>query len=104
MPTQPKVANPQDESLGVVELQEPPHYRVVLHNDDYTPMDFVVAILCAVFHKSREDAVRVMLAVHEQGRGDCGIYPAEIAETKISIVHGKARASGFPLRCSLEDV
>ena len=104
MPTQPKFSNPEGETLAEVELREPPHYRVVLHNDDYTTMEFVVEILCLVFHKSREEAIRIMLAVHEQGRGDCGIYPAEIAETKVSIVHGRARADGFPLRCSLEDV
>ncbi|MDR3074227.1 MAG: ATP-dependent Clp protease adaptor ClpS [Deltaproteobacteria bacterium] len=104
MPTRPKFARPEGDSLAEAELREPAHYRVVLHNDDYTTMDFVVEILCTVFHKNQEDAVRVMLAVHEQGRGDCGVYPAEVAETKISIVHGKARAAGFPLRCSLEIV
>lgn len=104
MPTQPKHFDPVGDAVAEIELKEPPHYRVILHNDDYTTMDFVVEVLCAVFHKSQEDAIRIMLAVHEKGRAECGVYPAEVAETKVSIVHGKARAAGFPLRCSLEDV
>ena len=104
MPSHPKYSDPANEVLVAVELREPPHYRVVLHNDDYTTMDFVVEILCSVFRKKQEEAIKIMLSVHETGRGDCGIYPAEVAETKVSIVHGRARAAGFPLRCSLEDV
>lgn len=104
IPPLPKYSDPAGDLLAEIELREPPHYRVILHNDDYTTMDFVVEILCAVFRKSQEDAIRIMLAVHEHGRGDCGVYPAEVAETKVSIVHNKARAAGFPLRCSLEDV
>ena len=103
IPTDPRF-NPAGEVLAETELKEPRHFRVFLHNDDYTTMDFVVQILCTVFHKSQEDAVRIMLAVHEKGRADCGVYPAEVAETKVSVVHGRARAAGFPLRCSLEDV
>ena len=102
-PTTPKFS-PAEEVLTEVELREPRHCRVLLHNDDYTTMEFVVGILCTVFQKSQDEAVKIMLAVHERGRGDCGVYPAEIAETKVSIVHGRARAAGFPLRCSLEDV
>jgi ATP-dependent Clp protease adaptor protein ClpS len=64
----------------------------------------VVETLSTVFHKTRDEAVGIMLAVHEKGRGDCGVYPAEVAETKVSVVHNKARAAGFPLRCSLEEV
>ncbi len=103
IPTNPKF-NPTGEVLIEEELREPRHCRVFLHNDDYTTMDFVVGILCTVFYKSQGEAVKIMLAVHEKGRGDCGVYPAEVAETKVSIVHGKARAAGFPLRCSLEDI
>lgn len=102
-PNDPKYA-PSGDTLVDVELREPRHCRVLLHNDDYTTMDFVVEILCTVFHKNQDEAVRVMLAVHEKGRGDCGVYPAEVAETKVAVVHGRARAAGFPLRCSLEDV
>jgi len=91
-------------SSGVEEeLEEPPMYKVLLHNDDYTTMDFVVEILKTVFHKSEEEATRIMLHVHYNGIGVCGVYPAEIAETKVEIVHSLARQHGFPLRCSMEE-
>lgn len=104
MPNLPKENSPAGETLLMTELREPPLYRVILHNDDYTTMDFVVEILCRIFHKSQEEAFRIMMAVHERGSGDCGIYPVEVAETKVSIVHERARAAGFPLRCTLEEV
>lgn len=94
--------NPYGEVLTEAVLREPPLFRVILHNDDYTTMEFVVAVLCEVFHKNQDEAVRIMLNVHTRGRGDCGVYPAEVAEIKVSVVHGKARAAGYPLRCSLE--
>lgn len=83
-------------------LQEPPFYRVVLHNDDYTTMDFVVTILQSIFHKNIEEATRIMLNVHHQGRGIAGIYTREIGETKVALVHRIAKRNEFPLRCSLE--
>ncbi|WP_448872322.1 ATP-dependent Clp protease adapter ClpS [Desulfobulbus propionicus] len=83
-------------------LQEPPLYKVLLHNDDYTTMDFVVMILQTVFSKNTEEATRIMLNVHHQGIGIAGIYTREIAETKIAVVHQMARQHQFPLRCSLE--
>jgi len=83
-------------------LQEPPMYRVLLHNDDYPTMDFVVQILKLVFHKSTEAAVRIMLDVHQQGIGVCGIYKYAVAETKVDMVHQLARQHGFPLRFSME--
>ena len=83
-------------------LQEPPRYRVLLHNDDYTTMDFVVMVLQTVFHKNTEEATRIMLNVHHQGIGIAGIYTREIAETKVAIVHQMAKQHQFPLRCSLE--
>ncbi|MBW1975626.1 MAG: ATP-dependent Clp protease adapter ClpS [Deltaproteobacteria bacterium] len=86
------------------ELQEPPMYKVLLHNDDYTTMDFVVEILQTVFHKSPSEAVKIMLKVHHNGIGVCGVYPAEVAETKVEMVHHLARKNGFPLRCSMEEV
>jgi ATP-dependent Clp protease adaptor protein ClpS len=86
------------------ELREPGQYRVLLHNDDYTTVEFVVAILMTVFRKNMSEAKAITLAVHEKGRGECGVYPAEVAETKVAVVHSKARAAGFPLRCSLEGV
>ena len=92
------------DALAEQELREPRHYRVVLHNDDYTTMEFVVRILCDIFRKTPAEANRITLAVHEKGRSECGTYPAEVAETKVAIVHGKARAAGYPLRCSLEDI
>ena len=88
--------------LPGVKPEKPRMYRVFLHNDDYTTMNFVVAILKDVFNKQMDDAIRIMLAVHRQGVGECGVYTAEIAETKVALVHSKARAADFPLRCSME--
>lgn len=94
----------EQELLERDRLAEPERYRVIMHNDDYTSMEFVVGILQAVFHKNPEDAHTVMMAVHRQGVGQCGIYTREIAEAKISRVHRDARQAGFPLRCSMEKV
>lgn len=84
------------------ETREPPMYRVLLHNDDYTTMEFVVEILIYVFSKSAESAAKIMMNVHQKGIGVCGHYTHEIAETKVDTVHNLARESGFPLRCSME--
>ena len=84
------------------DIDEPSMYKVLLHNDDYTTMEFVVEALMAVFHKSPTEANRIMLHIHFKGSGVCGAYPYEIAETKVSKVHDMARKEGFPLRCSLE--
>lgn len=86
------------------EISLPRMYRVLLHNDDYTTMDFVVGILVEVFRKSMEQATAIMLAVHEKGAGECGVYTHEVAETKVAVVHARARREGFPLRCTLEEV
>lgn len=85
-----------------VRLDEPPMYRVLLLNDDYTTMDFVVEVLQHVFRKSEADANRIMFNVHQKGAGVCGLYPLEIAETKIDIVDSLARERGFPLKCTME--
>lgn len=85
-------------------VQEPPLYRVLLHNDDYTTMEFVIEILMVVFKRSMEDATRIMLNVHENGIGICGVYSYEIAETKVESVEVLARSSDFPLKCSMEKV
>ncbi|MBW1987959.1 MAG: ATP-dependent Clp protease adaptor ClpS [Deltaproteobacteria bacterium] len=77
-------------------------YRVLLHNDDYTTMDFVVEVLRTVFHKPSAEASRIMWNVHLNGVGVAGVYTAEVAETKIHTVHRLAREHGFPLRCSME--
>ena len=84
------------------EVKPPPMFRVLMHNDDYTTMEFVVAVLHSVFNKSAEDAVRIMLNVHQNGLGVCGVYTEDIAATKIATVHAQAQANGYPLRCSME--
>ena len=84
------------------EVKEPPLYKVLLLNDDYTTMDFVVEVLRFVFHKSITDAMNIMLNVHHNGVGLCGIYPFEVAETKVNTVQALARERGFPLKCTIE--
>jgi ATP-dependent Clp protease adaptor protein ClpS len=84
------------------EITEPPMYKVLLHNDDYTPKAFVVEILTAVFNKSIEAAMRLMWHVHRNGVGVCGVYPYELAETKINFVTKAARENGFPLKTTME--
>lgn len=79
-------------------------YRVLLHNDDYTTMDFVVELLMKVFQKSFEESTHIMLKVHRAGIGVCGVYTYEVAETKIETVHQLARERGFPLKSSMEKV
>ena len=82
--------------------KRPSLYRVLLLNDDYTPMEFVVLVLQDVFNKTREDAMRVMLHVHNQGVGECGVYPFEVAETKVTRVMDAARKNQHPLQCVME--
>lgn len=84
------------------EIREPRLYKVLLHNDDYTTMEFVISILETVFNKTPADATEIMLNVHNQGVGVAGIYTREICETKISVVHQMAKRNEFPLRCSME--
>lgn len=83
-------------------LQKPPLYKVLLHNDNYTTREFVVAVLREVFHKNETDAVQIMLHVHYNGIGVAGVYTFEVAETKIKTVEKLARESDFPLRLSME--
>ncbi len=85
-------------------LKEPEDYQVILLNDDYTSMDFVVEILMTVFHKSAEDAACIMLHVHKKGKGLAGIYPWDIALTKANQVHSLARQHEYPLKCNVEKV
>jgi ATP-dependent Clp protease adaptor protein ClpS len=103
------MVNPNHESESEVAVQEsrpkpkePPHYAVILHNDDYTTMEFVVEILRRYFQKTGEQAVQIMLQVHQQGRGIAGVYHFEIAETKVAQVHDYATSKGYPLKCSVE--
>jgi ATP-dependent Clp protease adaptor protein ClpS len=83
--------------------QEPVRHQVVLLNDDYTTMDFVMDVLETVFHKSPAEAYRIMLQVHTQGRGVCGVYTWEVAETKAESVVTMAQQAGFPLRAVVEE-
>jgi len=84
------------------QTQEPEMFRVILLNDDYTTMDFVMQILEEVFHKTPAEAYRIMMLVHTQGRGVAGLYPFEVAETKVATVVDFARAAGFPLQATME--
>jgi ATP-dependent Clp protease adaptor protein ClpS len=81
---------------------KPPLYKVILLNDDYTPMEFVVEVLKAVFHKQHADATRIMLHVHQNGMGVAGVYPYEVAETKATTVEELARQAEYPLKCVME--
>jgi len=83
-------------------VKEPEDYRVILLNDHYTSMDFVVEILMVIFHKDLEDANRIMLDVHRKGKGLVGLYSLDIAATKMEQVHAAARVNEFPLRCIVE--
>jgi len=85
------------------ELREPKLYRVILHNDHYTTMDFVVDVLVKVFHKPAVEATKIMLDVHRRGRGVCGIYTYDIAVTKVNRVQTMAKMREFPLRCTMEE-
>ncbi len=84
-------------------LEEPHLYKVLMHNDDYTTMDFVISVLCEIFHKTPQDAYEIMMRVHTTGLGLCGIYSREIAETRVNKVHQEADRAGFPLKCTLEE-
>lgn len=101
---------PMDQTDGAVaervtpKKQDPTLYKVVLLNDDYTTMEFVVHVLETLFQKSPAEAYRVMLQVHVNGKGIAGIYPWEVAETKMGVVTSMARDAGFPLRAEIEKV
>jgi ATP-dependent Clp protease adaptor protein ClpS len=84
------------------ETKKPELFKVLLLNDDYTTMDFVVEVLESVFNKAPAEAYRIMMAVHHQGQGLCGVYPFEVAETKVATVVDLARNNGFPLRAAME--
>ena len=85
------------------ELKEPPLYNVVLMNDDYTPMEFVVLVLETFFSQTREQATRIMLNVHTKGKGICGTFTRDIAETKTAQVNDFARENNHPLLCTMEE-
>ena len=85
-------------------LQEPPLYRVIIHNDHYTTMEFVVEVLVDVFHFDQVQAEQIMMMVHRKGAGFCGEYERQIAESKVAEVSRRAAAAGFPLRCTMEKI
>ena len=81
---------------------QPKLFKVILHNDDYTTMEFVMMILESIFNKSPAEAYRVMMHVHTREAGEAGVYSHEVAETKVAMAHASAREAGHPLRCSME--
>jgi len=91
------------ETSTEIEIKFPKRYKVLILNDDYTSMDFVIDVLISVFHKTYEQAEEIMLDVHKKDKGICGIYTYEIAETKVITVHKRAKDSGFPLKCIIEE-
>ena len=85
-----------------INIREPKHYKVIMHNDDFTTMDFVVDILRDIFHKDEIEAERLMLLVHETGKAVVGSYPYDIAVSKVQTAAARAKAEGFPFRMTLE--
>ena len=94
----------EEELESELALAEPTKYKVLLHNDDYSTMDFVVDILMSVFHKNINQAENIMIKIHKSGKAVCGIYTFEIAETKVYQVKELARSNGFPLLATMEEV
>ncbi len=92
----------KQETRTRVEVRLPPRYKVVLVNDDYTPMEFVVHVLERFFQKPREEATRIMLEVHHGGQGVCGVYDKEFAESRVAQVNDYARSREHPLLCTME--
>lgn len=86
-----------------INIQEPKHYKVMMHNDDFTSMEFVVDILIDIFHKGELEAEQLMLAVHERGRAIVGSYPYDIAVTKVLTASARAKEEGFPFRMTVEE-
>lgn len=96
----------QDSAVAEIKTAKPKPpamYKVILLNDDYTPMEFVVDVIQRFFNKSREQATQIMLKVHTEGAGVCGVYPQDIAETKLNQVIGYAREYQHPLQCTIEE-
>ncbi len=84
-------------------LSEPKMYKIIMHNDHYTTMDFVIEVVMLVFHKPAAEATKIMLDIHKKGMGICGVFTYDIAVTKISEVHSMAKQREFPLKCSYEE-
>jgi len=96
--------NIEEELESRLALDEPKQYKVLLHNDDYTSMEFVIEVLMHVFHKNLADSEKIMLEIHHSGRGVCGVFTHEIAETKVHQVKQLAKTNGFPLLATMEEV
>ena len=108
MPTGQRPRNDDDSGVATdtrteKKLKKPAMYKVLLHNDDYTTMEFVVFVLQAIFHHDETKAVQIMLHVHKSGIGVAGVYTREVAESRIAQVEALARAHEYPLRCSMEE-
>ncbi|WP_108650407.1 ATP-dependent Clp protease adapter ClpS [Dongshaea marina] len=101
---QQQIFKEQQTALGKTKIKPPSLYQVVLNNDDYTPMDFVVQVLQKFFSKDLDDATQIMLTIHYRGKGVCGVYTHDIAETKVAQVNHYARENDYPLLCSMETV
>lgn len=108
-PPAPTPATPPDGGQGAVlaerkpaRVAPPPMFQVVLLNDDYTPMEFVVMVLQEYFQRDREAATQIMLKIHHEGRGVCGVYSRDVAATKVELVLSAARRAGHPLQCIME--
>ncbi|WP_206611126.1 ATP-dependent Clp protease adapter ClpS [Halobacteriovorax sp. HLS] len=89
-------------TIKKIKVKKPKKYKVLIHNDDYTTMEFVVYVLQKIFHKNMDEAQAIMLKVHKEGVGVCGVYSFEIAESKSSKVLREAKENGHPLKCSIE--
>lgn len=98
------MARIEEEIESALALEEPAKYKVLLHNDDYTTIDFVIDILMSIFHKNITQAEEIMMQVHRSGKAVCGIYTYEIAETKVHQVKEVAKSNGFPLLATMEEV
>ncbi len=85
------------------QLKKPPLYKVILLNDDFTPMDFVIEILMDFFAKSEQDATDIMMCIHNEGTGLCGVYSRDVAETKVEVVNNYSREHQHPLMCAMEE-
>jgi ATP-dependent Clp protease adaptor protein ClpS len=106
IPCMPQIDQQLEEAIETkaqTQLRKPPLFKVLLHNDHYTTMEFVVYVLVEVFRHNELSAIRIMLQVHQQGVGIAGIYPYEIAETKVARVLAMAKERDFPLLCTLEE-
>lgn len=101
-----KIERDHDDGLALQEakprLKRPPLYKVILHNDEYTTMEFVVHVLESFFNMDREKATRITLEVHTRGKGICGIFTHEIAETKVELINSYSRENQHPLLCTME--